>query len=435
MPQLGETVTDGTVTRWFVAPGDRVAEDDDLFEVSTDKVDTTVPSAVAGVVTHIEVAEGDTVPVGALLARIATDIAVLLDADPGEIAPDDVDPDDIAPHDVDPAGSDPDPVGSDLSPTGRDTGAGPPSRFLSPVVRRILAEHRLDPLTIEGTGADRRITRDDVLRSVSATTPASPPSSPRRDPRDEVVPLTPIRRRIGQNLRHSLNTAAHTLVVMEVDYAAVDALRRREHDSFRQAESIGLSYLPFVARAVIAAIADFPRVNASIEGDELVVHHDVNLGIAVDLDFEGLVVPVVREVQTQTLRQLAVAFAQRASSARARTLGADDLAGGTFTLTNAGVYGTLFTGPIINQPQVAIVSTDGVKMRPVAVLLADGTYGVAVHPTGNLALSFDHRAFDGAYASAFLARVVAVLEQQAWSDELSTGPEPQEPHEPHEPPC
>jgi pyruvate dehydrogenase E2 component (dihydrolipoamide acetyltransferase) len=413
MPQLGETVTDGTVTRWFVSPGDRVAEDDDLFEVSTDKVDTTVPSAVAGVVTHIEVAEGDTVPVGALLARIATDRADPAAADPAA---------------ADPAAAD---------PAGPEAGTGRPSRFLSPVVRRILAEHRLDPSTVEGTGADRRITRDDVLRSVPAAT-ATAAATARRDPRDEVVALTSIRRRIGQNLRHSLATAAHTLVVMEIDYSAVDVVRGREHDSFRQAERFGLSYLPFVARAVIAAIADFPRVNASVEGDDLVVHHDVNLGIAVDLDFEGLVVPVVREAQTQTLRQLAVAFNQRASSARARTLGADELAGGTFTLTNAGVYGTLFSGPIINQPQVAIVSTDGVKMRPIAVLLADGTYGVAVHPTGNLALSFDHRAFDGAYASAFLARVVSVLEQHAWSEELGSPHEPHEPYEPYEPrepPC
>ncbi len=191
-------------------------------------------------------------------------------------------------------------------------------------------------------------------------------------------------------------------------------------DAFRADEGFGLTYLPFVARAVLDAIAEYPRVNASIGDDELVVHRDVHLGVAVDLDFEGLVVPVIPDAGRLRLRALARAMHERADAARERNLLPDDVAGGTFTLTNAGGYGTLLTGPIISQPQVAIISTDGVTMRPVAIRLedADAGYGIAVHPVGNLALAFDHRAFDGAYASAFLQRVVQILGTRDWSEEL-----------------
>jgi 2-oxoglutarate dehydrogenase E2 component (dihydrolipoamide succinyltransferase) len=207
---------------------------------------------------------------------------------------------------------------------------------------------------------------------------------------------------------------------MEVDYSAVDRARLAVRGEFRTDEGFGLTYLPFIARAVIDAIAEFPRVNASVGDDELIVHRDVNLGIAVDLEFEGLVVPVVRDAARVRLRTLARAMQEHAAAARARTLSPDDVAGGTFTLTNAGAYGTVLTAPIISQPQVAIISTDGVAMRPTAVPMpgANSGYGIAVHPIGNLALSFDHRAFDGAYASAFLQRVVQNLVTRDWADEL-----------------
>ena len=273
--------------------------------------------------------------------------------------------------------------------------------FLSPVVRRLVDEHDLDPATIDGSGRDGRITRDDVLALVEAAPPAPDRPGVRR------VAFTAIRRTIGRNLVASLATAAHTLVVVEVDFARVEPVKERT----------GLTWLPFIARAVIDAVADFPLLNAHVTPEGLDVYDAVHLGVAVDLDFEGLVVPVVRDANDLRLAALAAALKESASAAREHRLAADDYAGGTFTLTNAGRYGTLLTAPIINQPQAAILSTDGVKIRPVAVPLADGGHGLAFHPVGNLALSFDHRAFDGAYASAFAAQVRDTLEQRDWEDE------------------
>ena len=224
------------------------------------------------------------------------------------------------------------------------------------------------------------------------------------------MPFSNIRKRTAENLTLSLRTSAHTLVAVEVDYEAVNKVRR----------GAGLTYLPFVMRAVVDALAEFPRLNASVVDEALVIHGGVHLGIAVDLDFEGLVVPVIRDAQDRTISELAAAATDLAQRAHAKRLTADDLAGGTFTITNAGGYGTLLTGPIINQPQVGIVSTDGVTMRPVAVPTEEGEYGVAVHPIGNLAMSFDHRANDGAYCSAFLAKVKQILQTRDWSTEVTT---------------
>ena len=273
--------------------------------------------------------------------------------------------------------------------------------FLSPVVRRLVDEHDLDPATIDGSGREGRITRDDVLALVEAAPPAPDRPGVHR------VGFTAIRRTIGRNLVTSLATAAHTLVVVEVDFARVEPVKERT----------GLTWLPFIARAVIDAVADFPLLNAHVTPEGLDVYDAVHLGVAVDLDFEGLVVPVVRDANDLRLAALAAALKESAAAAREHRLAADDYAGGTFTLTNAGRYGTLLTAPIINQPQAAILSTDGVKIRPVAVPLADGGHGLAFHPVGNLALSFDHRAFDGAYASAFTAQVRDTLERRDWEDE------------------
>jgi pyruvate dehydrogenase E2 component (dihydrolipoamide acetyltransferase) len=240
---------------------------------------------------------------------------------------------------------------------------------------------------------------------VDARTEPPPPAAP--DP--DVVPFSAIRRRTAEHLTRSLATAAHTLVTTEVDYGAVDGVRRRS----------GFTYLPFVARAVIDALRDYPHLNASVVGDGLRVHPHVNLGIAVDLDFEGLIVPVVHRADEARLPALATRIADLADRARHRRLKPADVEGGTFTITNPGGYGTLVTGPIINQPQVAIVSTDGVRMRPVALPDPDGGWQMTVRPTGNLSMSFDHRAVDGAYASAFLAAVRDTIATRDWETELS----------------
>jgi len=407
MPQLGETVTEGTVTRWLKQVGDLVAEDDPLFEVSTDKVDTEVPSASAGYLRAVLVKEGDTVPIGTPLA--------VLTATADEPIPA------AAPSDARSSELDGGPAPAELRtlrPVASEANDG--TSFLSPVVQRLLGEHRLDPSEVIGSGRDGRVTRNDVLavvsnhRSSSSSSPehertaaSSPMTYATAGPHDDVVAFSRARRTTAANMLRSLATAAHTLVVTEVDYSAVDRARR----------AADLSFLPYVARAVIDAIRDRPEVNASVGDDELIVHRKVHLGIAVDLDSAALVVPVLHDAGAMRLRPLADGIADLAARAKVRHLTADDLQGATFTITNVGSYGTLVTAPIINQPQVAILSTDGVAMKPTAVRTADDTWGIAVHPVGNLSLSFDHRAFDGAYAAAFLAHVRELLETRDWESE------------------
>jgi 2-oxoglutarate dehydrogenase E2 component (dihydrolipoamide succinyltransferase) len=213
-------------------------------------------------------------------------------------------------------------------------------------------------------------------------------------------------------------TSPHAFSVVEVDFANVDATRNAVKDQWRSSEGFSLTYLPFVARALVDAIAEYPHMNASIQGDDLVVHHYVDLGIAVDLDFQGLLVPVVRSADAKRLRAIAREIHDLATRARGRKLSPDEIQGGTFTISNNGSAGSVLTMPIINQPQVAILSTDAIVRRPVAVRLADGTESIAIHPLGNLAMSWDHRAFDGAYAAGFLGKMKRVLETQDWSAEL-----------------
>jgi 2-oxoglutarate dehydrogenase E2 component (dihydrolipoamide succinyltransferase) len=332
-------------------------------------------------------------------------------------------------------------------------------RLLSPVVRRLIGEHGLDPATIEGTGAAGRITRADVEAAIarsgarpvtapaaaptaapapaaptvpSAPAPAAPapataPPAARPAPApapavargDETVPFNNIRRRTGEHMVRSKATSPHALTAVEVDYDNVDRVRLAAKDGFKAEEGVSLTYLPFIARAVVDALREFPYVNASVGEQELIVHHDVHLGVAVDLDFQGLVVPVVHHADTKRLRALARDVADLAGRARSRQLGPDDIAGGTFTITNLGSYGTVITYAVINQPQVAILSTDGVRKKPVVVEMPDGSDAIVVHPVGTLALTWDHRAVDGAYAAAFLAKVRDILETRDWALELS----------------
>jgi 2-oxoglutarate dehydrogenase E2 component (dihydrolipoamide succinyltransferase) len=213
-------------------------------------------------------------------------------------------------------------------------------------------------------------------------------------------------------------TSAHTLAVIEADYEGIDRVRKDHKDRFREEEGISLTYLPFIARAVVETLRDYPHLNASVGDDMLIVHRDVHLGIAVDLEQRGLIVPVVRNADGQSLRGLSRAVADLANRARTRKLSADDVVGGTFTITNPGPFGTFMTAPIINQPQVAILSTDGIKRRPVVITAPDGTESIGIHSVGLLALAFDHRAVDGAYASAFLHDLARAIETRDWAAEL-----------------
>ncbi len=498
MPQLGETVTEGTITKWFKKVGDRVARDELLFEVSTDKVDSEVSSPAEGVLVEIRVNEGDTVDVGSVLAVISNDAsaapapAVAAPAAPVVEAP--------APAPVveaaapvvaaAPAPSVAPSVPS-VAPSAPAPSSGPApvsartmlasdapgmDKVLSPVVRKLINENSLDPATIVGTGPGGRITREDVLdvidsrsgnatiTSAAATVP-TPPSAPTAPPivaapaqaapvaaapvapahvapaaapvasapapvaaaslpavrpggRDEVVAMNNIRRRTGEHMVMSLSTAPHAFIAIEIDYSSVDKVRAAHKDAFKAAEGFSLTYMPFIARAVVDAIATFPLINASVAGDSLIVHKSVHLGVAVDLDFNGLMVPVVRDSDGKRMRAIARDIADLAARARSKKLTPDDITGGTFTLSNAGPYGVDLMQSIINQPQSGILSITSVKKKPVVVELPDGSDSIAIRPMGMLGLSWDHRAFDGAYAASFLHEVKKQIEGREWASEL-----------------
>ena len=460
LPQLGETVTEGTITRWFKKVGDTIAADEPLFEVSTDKVDTEVPSPIAGTLTEIRVAEGETVAVGTVIAVVGGAGAAPAPAPVATPAPAPAPVVTPAPAPV--ATPAPAPV---VTPAPVATPAPVPvvtpapapvaaqsNKLLSPVVRRLVNDHGINIDALQGTGPGGRITREDVLDyidrnglaaqatpapvatptpiashapvqapvSAPAPAPAPAPAAPRPalGDREQVVPLTKIRRLTGSHMVMSLETSPHSFTVVEVDYANVDKTRSSIKESWKSSEGFSLTYLPFISRAVVDALAEFPHLNASIDGDNLVVHSYVDLGIAVDLDYAGLLVPVVRSADAKRLRAIAREIHDLATRARGRKLSPDEITGGTFTLSNNGSAGALIAMPIINQPQVAILSTDAIVRKPVVVAMPDGSESIAIHPMGHLSMSWDHRAFDGAYAGRFLSRVKQILETQDWSAEL-----------------
>jgi len=327
---------------------------------------------------------------------------------------------------------------------------------LSPVVRRLIADHGLDASVITGTGLGDRITRSDVEKLIQAEAQGRPPASPTPEPsaavpppsspapavvsatpapaaqvvastpvpavavgqRDQVVPLNNIRKRTGEHMVMSKHTSPHVLTAMEIDYERVEQIRRSIKAGWKAEEGFSLTYLPFIARAVVDALREYPHLNASFGGDHLVVHDEVNLAVAVDIDFDGLLAPVVKNADGKRLRQIARDIVDVAGRARTKQLVPDDLSGGTFTLTNAGQYGTMIQFPIINQPQVAILSTDGVSRKPVVVTDQFGNESIAIHSVGVLAMAWDHRAFDGAYAAAFMHRVKEIIETRDWEAEV-----------------
>ncbi len=472
LPQLGETVTEGTITQWFKKVGDTVAADEPLFEVSTDKVDTEVPSPVSGVLTEIRVQEGDTVDVGTVIAVVgdADGAAPAVPAPEAAAAPEPA----PAPAPAAPVEQAPPPPPAPPTPPSAPVAATPPpapvppspvvaspataaagdNRLLSPVVRRLVNDNGLDPDAITGTGPGGRITRDDVLdhldaaggqqaaapvpapaptsapaaapspASAPAPAPTAPPAAApapapvSADGRDTTLALSKIRRLTGDHMVMSKATSPHAFSVVEVDFANVDVVRNRVKNEWKAAHGFGLTYLPFIARAVIDGLREFPHLNASVNGTDLVVHNYIDLGIAVDLEYEGLLAPVIRDADTKRLAAIAGEISDLADRARTRKLSPDEISGGTFTLTNNGSAGSVLTMPIINQPQVAIISTDAIVRRPVVAIGPDGGEAIAIHPVGNLAMSWDHRAFDGAYAAGFLKRVKEILETKDWSTEL-----------------
>jgi pyruvate dehydrogenase E2 component (dihydrolipoamide acetyltransferase) len=439
MPKLGETVTEGTIGSWLKQEGDVVAFDDPLFEVSTDKVDSEIPSPYDGVLLEVLVAAGETVPVGTPLARIGR---------PGASTG--------IPAGAAMSGSGPGAVGTPTA-AGGPSGGGTPApvtngsaagagRMLSPLVRRLVAEAGLDPSAIPGTGAGGRIRREDVERAVASGAAATPAAAPAAvvpaaapvpaavtqapaapaapaataphgpsDGRDQVVPLSKMRLAVAAGMKASQTLAASVWTSVEVDFENVEQVRRRHKDRFKSETGSSLSYLPFISRAVVDALRAYPTVNSSIDLDArtMTLHPYVNLGIAVDLDQQGLVVPVLRDADGLNMRGIAQGITRMAAAARSKKLGMSDMQGSTFTITNPGPFASWASAPIINQPNTGILCTDGVKRRPVAV----GDM-IAIHPTGIIGLVYDHRAFDGSTASLFLMHIRDSLEHRDWAVEV-----------------
>jgi pyruvate dehydrogenase E2 component (dihydrolipoamide acetyltransferase) len=439
MPQLGETVAEGVVTKWYKKVGDVVKADDVLFDVETDKVSTEIPAQANGVVAEILVEEGVTAKVGERLAVIREAGAQASGAAASASAP-------LA------VSASPDGAGSQrMSPTAPHAAeiVKPPLAAtngaqgrLSPVVRKLIAEHALDVGAIPGTGRDGRITRDDVLghvatrgqqpdsRTMPPVTGAPDTPAERIEPTAPAIPaaaagaaggqslpLNAVRKRVAENMAKSWTTVPHVLQVAEADFHRIDQARREIGASWKEREGYSLTYMPFVLRAVSIALGRYPKLNSTFGGDRITLQRRINIGIAVDMNFEGLMVPVIKDVPNKSLLQLAREINDLAARARAGKLKPDELTEGTYTITNNGAYGTVITAPIINQPQVAILSTDGVRKKPVVIEGPDGD-SIAVRPVGVLAQSFDHRAVDGAYAAAFLRELKLIIETRHWIQDL-----------------
>ncbi len=403
MPQMGVSVAEGTIVAWRVAVGEPIKADATICDISTDKIDTEVPSPVSGVVTEILVAVDETVEVGTVLARIASGDGATLVAEPA-----------------------PDPPAATGRNGHRNGSSGPPrarGRY-SPVVQRIAAEHDIDLSTVIGTGRDGRVRKQDVLAVVNGGSASATPAAPARAPEpagpepplhieSPYVPepspppapvgagsLSRMRRQIGEHMKRSLETAAHCTTWIEVDMSRVESARGR----------LGLTALAFVASATNTALREHPALNATLDGEVYTRHHEINLGIAVSLGEDGLIVPVVHGAHELSVEGLGARIKDVARRARARELTPDDVTGGTFTITNPGQYGSIMATPIINQPQVAILDLEAIVKRPVVVTDADGNDSIAIRPMTILGLSWDHRALDGALSAQFLASLKRHLE-------------------------
>jgi pyruvate dehydrogenase E2 component (dihydrolipoamide acetyltransferase) len=432
MPKLGETVTEGTLSRWLKHVGDRVEFDDPLFEVSTDKVDSEIPSPYDGVILEILVPAGETVPVGTTLVRIG---------EPGAAIP----TPSAAPSRPAASAAAGAPAGAPAAPVAPAAGGDGAGRMLSPMVRRLAAEHGVDLSTVSGSGAGGRIRREDVQTAIAAgpaptaapapsvarapTAPAAAPAAPAPsaapaaaaaagpgDSRDEVVKMSRIRVLTAQAMVNSRTVAPPQVwTSVEVDFDAIDQVRAKHKERFKKETGASLTYLPFVARAVCDALREYPSVNSSINMEEqtMTFHPYVNLGAAVDVEQQGLYVVVVKDADQLNLRGIAQRITELAAAARSKSLSMADMTGSTFTITNPGPFASYASAPIINQPNVAILCTDGVKRRPVAV--GDS---IAIHSTGVVGLVYDHRAFDGSTASLFLLHIRNSLQDRNWEAEV-----------------
>lgn len=425
MPQMGESIAEGTIVRWIKKIGDAVDRDEPLFEISTDKVDAEIPSPAAGVLLDIAVKEGETVPVNSVVATIgAAGSAVAVPssdapAPPAPVSAADGSAPQAAPTAASPAVAAPAPATAAPEPSASAPAAGERQRS-SPLVRRIAKEHNVDVSQIAGTGIGGRVTKDDILgfidkggpavarvESADARQPAAPavPHAPVPSlPGDRVEPMSVMRRKIAEHMVLSKRTSAHVYSVFEVNYSAVDTIRKAKKDEYERAGA-KLTFTSFIAKAVVDCLRKHPVINASIDGENIVYRSGVNLGIAVALE-NGLIVPVVKGADEKNILGLSRAIHDVADRARAKKLNPDEVQGGTFTITNPGNFGAQFGLPIINQPQVAILGVGTIEKRPVVI---DDMIGIRT--MGYLTLGYDHRLVDGAVADQFMADVKKSIEQ------------------------
>jgi pyruvate dehydrogenase E2 component (dihydrolipoamide acetyltransferase) len=440
MPQMGESIVEGTLTKWLKKPGDRVERDEPLFEISTDKVDTEVPSPAAGTLAEVLVQEGQTVPINTVVARIDESGAKRV-ATPRE------EPAVQAAAPVEAAAPEPAKPAVEAAPEVEEPAAAEAVGPLSPLVRRMLREHNLDPRLIKGTGAGGRITKQDVeaylaaraqaaaaaappetpaaapppppsARPAAPAPPETPPSPPEAAPlprpeaaKVRIEPMSIMRQKIAEHMIMSRRTSAHVTTIHRVDMTRVARMRERYKAEIQQRYGFSLTYLPFITRAAAQALRAYPLLNASIDGTNIVYHNEINIGIAVALE-NGLIVPVIRNADEKSVIGLQRAIVDLATRARSRQLKPDEVQGGTFSITNFGSYGSLTGTPIINQPQVAILGVGVVEKAPVVV----DDDKIAIRSVCLLSLSFDHRLIDGALADQFMLKIKSVLEN--WSEEV-----------------
>jgi 2-oxoglutarate dehydrogenase dihydrolipoamide succinyltransferase (E2 component) len=433
MPQLGETVVEGTILKWLKKEGETVAQDEPLFEISTDKVDTEVPSPAAGTVTKILVPEGQTVGVGTPLAEVDAGDGQAASGSP-EAAADQRTPSEAP---AKPAAAAPVRSTAPVETPVETPERGPRSQVLSPLVRRLAAEHEVDLSQVQGTGTGGRITKSDVMAFVAsganaaaprpapsgptatpapqpaASQPAAVPAMPRAPGEgEEVQPISHIRRTIAQHMLASTQQTARAWTMVEVNVDHLVKLRERAKDAFGQKHGVKLTYLPFVVRATVDALQEYPHVNGRLDGDNIVLPRFVNMGIAVSYD-AGLIVPVIKGADAMNTVGIARAIADLAARARAHQLTPDEVQGATFTITNPGPYGSVASVPIINQPNTGILSLDAIVKRPVVIEDA-----IAVRSMVNISMSWDHRTIDGELATRFLARVKQNLESWDFAEDL-----------------
>jgi 2-oxoglutarate dehydrogenase E2 component (dihydrolipoamide succinyltransferase) len=418
MPQMGESIFEGTITKWLKSVGDKVQRDEPLFEISTDKVDAEIPAPASGVLTEIKAQAGTTVQVNSVVGIIGGGAGAPA-ATPAPAAPAKA---------AAPAPSVPAPAAPAQQEEEEEITVDGKKVRSSPLVRKIAKEHGVNLAQVKGTGLGGRITKEDIQAYIAQPRPAQPAAGPSAAARSaapaptvsaplpgEVVPMTAMRKIIAQRMVESKHTSAHVHTVYEIDMTRVMNLREKVKKSFEQKNGVKLTPTTFFARAAVKGIREFPIINASVEGDNIRYHQNINIGIAVALDW-GLIVPVIKNAEEKNIVGLQRAISDLGDRARSKKLKPDDVSGGTFTITNPGQFGQMFGLPIISQPQVAIMGIGSIKKMPVVLTDENGTDSIAIRQICHISLGYDHRVIDGAVADQFLRSVARFLE--GWNEEL-----------------